>query len=319
MGYDKLRLKFRDRTAPVHINTLKIYKAAIPISMGYTFFASIFSMYNLGLFDFSNTQISRDIFSINIMVFSFMAIFSAFIFIVFTNLNKVIKLKEIEIKNKNQKLLKIERLSAIGEVCARISHDMRNPISILKNVVNILETRSKDEEVSVSWKEFRIIQRAVSRMSHQVEDVLDFVREKPLDKKYVNLKEILNLAAYNLPKNKNIKIRLPENQAIVKCDDEQIERVFINLLLNSFQAIKENGEIKISITDNHSEVTIDFEDSGPGIPDEVLSNMMEPLFTTKQEGTGLGLTCCTKIIDQHEGWINFKNNPTIFQVHLPKK
>lgn len=313
-----MRLKFRDKTAPVHINTLKIYKAAIPISMGYTFFASIFSMHNLGLFDFSNTQVIKDIFSINIMFFSFMAIFSAFIFIVFTNLNKVVRLKEKEIKNKNQKLLKIERLSAIGEVSARISHDMRNPISVLTNVVHVLEERSKDEEITMSWKEFGIFQRAVGRMSHQVEDVLDFVREKPLDKKYVNLKEILNLAANNLPKNKNIKITLPDNQAIVKCDDEQIERVFINLLLNAFQAIKENGEIKISITDNHSEVTIDFEDSGPGIPDEVFSNIMEPLFTTKQQGTGLGLACCTRIVEQHEGSINFKNNPTTFQVHLPK-
>jgi len=314
-----LKLKFRDRTAPVHINTLKIYKAAIPISMGYTFFASIFTMHSLGLFDFSNTQIIRDVFGISIMFFSFMAIFSAFIFIVFINLNKVVKLKEKEIENKNQKLLKIGRLSAIGEVSARISHDMRNPISVLKNVVHVIETRSKDEEISMSWKEFGIIQRAVARMSHQVEDVLDFVREKPLDKKYVNLKEILKLATYNMPKNKNVKVTLPKNQAMIKCDDEQIERVFINLLLNAFQAIQENGEIKIRISDNSSEVTIDFEDSGPGIPDEVLSNIMEPLFTTKQEGTGLGLACCTRIVEQHKGSINFKNNPTTFQVHLPKK
>jgi len=314
-----LKLTFRDKTAPVHINTLKIYKAAIPISMGYTFFASIFSMNNLGLFDFSNTQIIGDLFGINIMFFSFMAIFSAFIFIVFTNLNKVIKLKEKEIKNKNQKMVKIERLSAIGEVSARIAHDMRNPIAILKNVVTMIETKNKNEKITMSQKEFKIIQRAVSRMTHQVEDVLDFVREKPLDKKYVNLKEIINLAAYNIPKNKNVKITYPENQAMIKCDDEQIERVFINLLLNAFQAIKENGEIKIRITDNPSEVTVDFEDSGPGIPYEALSNIMEPLFTTKQEGTGLGLACCTRIIEQHKGWIDVKNNPTIFQVHLPKK
>jgi signal transduction histidine kinase len=314
-----LRLKFRDKTADVHINTLKIYRAAIPIAMGYTFLASIFSMNNLGLFNFSNTAILRDILTIDIMFFSFMAIFSVFIFIVFTNLNKVVKLKEEEIKTKNQKLLKIERLSAIGEVSARISHDMRNPISVLKNALHVLETRSKDEDITMSWKEFGMIQRAVTRMSHQVEDVLDFVREKPLDKKYVNLKDILNMAAYNIPKNKNVKITLPENQVMASCDDELIERVFNNLLLNAFQAIEKNGEIKIRISDSPSEVTIDFEDSGPGMSDEVLSNMMEPLFTTKQQGTGLGLTCCTKIIDQHNGWIDFKNNPTTFKVHLPKK
>ncbi len=196
---------------------------------------------------------------------------------------------------------------------------MRNPISVLKNALHVLETRSKDEDITMSWKEFGMIQRAVTRMSHQVEDVLDFVREKPLDKKYVNLKDILNLAAYNVPKNKNVKITLPENQVMASCDDELIERVFNNLLLNAFQAIEKNGEIKIRISDSPSEVTIDFEDSGPGMSDEVLSNMMEPLFTTKQQGTGLGLTCCTKIIDQHNGWIDFKNNPTTFKVHLPKK
>jgi len=305
--------------APVRINTLKVYRAAIPISMGYTFVASILSMHNLGMFDFSNPKIVQDFLGIDIMVFSFMAIFSLFIFIVFTSLNKVVKLKEAEILNKNQKLLKIERLSAIGEVSARISHDMRNPISVLKNVVNVLETRKKDEDISISWKEFAVIQRAVNRMSHQVEDVLDFVREKPLEKKFVNLNEIIDTAASTVPKNKNVKIKLPENQAMVKCDDEMIERVFINLLLNSFQAIKQDGEIKIKITDEPSEVTIDVEDSGPGIPEEILSKIMEPLFTTKQQGTGLGLTCCTRIIEEHNGWIEFANNPTTFRVHLPKK
>jgi len=276
-------------------------------------------MHNLGMFDFSNPKVIQDFLGIDIMVFSFMAIFSLFIFIVFTSLNKVVKLKEAEILNKNQKLIKIERLSAIGEVSARISHDMRNPISVLKNVVNVLETRKKDEDISISWKEFAVIQRAVNRMSHQVEDVLDFVREKPLEKKFVNLNEIIDTAASTVPKNKNVKIKLPENQAMVKCDDEMIERVFINLLLNSFQAIKQDGEIKIKITDEPSEVTIDVEDSGPGIPDEILSKIMEPLFTTKQQGTGLGLTCCTRIIEEHNGWIEFANNPTTFRVHLPKK
>ncbi len=314
-----MRLHLREKMPPVHINTLKVYRAAIPISMGYTFLASILSMHNLGMFDFSNPKIVQDFLGIDIMVFSFMAIFSLFIFIVFANLNKVVKLKEAEILNKNQKLLKIERLSAIGEVSARISHDMRNPISVLKNVVNVLETKNRDEDISITWKEFGVIQRAVNRMSHQVEDVLDFVREKPLDKKFVNLNEIIDTAAGTVPKNKNVKITLPENQAMVKCDDEQIERVFINLLLNAFQAIKQNGEINIKISDDPSEVTIDVEDSGPGIPDEILSNIMEPLFTTKQQGTGLGLTCCTRIIEEHEGWIEFKNNPTTFKVHLPKK
>jgi len=314
-----LRLHLREKIPAVHINTLKVYRAAIPISMGYTFFASIFSMHNLGMFDFSNPRIAQDILGIDIMFFSFMAIFSVFIFIVFTNLNKVVKLKESEILNKNQKLLKIERLSAIGEVSARISHDMRNPISVLKNVVKVIETKDKDKDISITWKEFGVVQRAVNRITHQVEDVLDFVREKPLDKKFVNLNEILDMAANSVPKTKNIKISLPENQVMVKCDDEQIERVFVNLMLNAFQAIKQNGEIKIKINDNPSEVTIYFEDSGPGIPDEILTNIMEPLFTTKQQGTGLGLTCCTRIVDQHNGWIDFKNNPTTFKVHLPKK
>jgi len=94
--------------------------------------------------------------------------------------------------------------------------------------------------------------------------------------------------------------------------------VFDNLLTNSLQAINYNGEITIRITDLESEVEIQVEDSGDGVPTEIISRVFEPLFTTKKKGTGLGLASCKSIVEQHGGSISVKNKPSIFTIKLPK-
>ena len=93
--------------------------------------------------------------------------------------------------------------------------------------------------------------------------------------------------------------------------------LFSNLILNSFQAIEEHGTITISISQLNDTAQIEIEDSGKGVLDDDLGKIFEPLFTTKQEGTGLGLASCKKIVEQHGGSISVKNHPTTFTVILP--
>jgi signal transduction histidine kinase len=113
---------------------------------------------------------------------------------------------------------------------------------------------------------------------------------------------------------------MPKNDVKIICDSEQTAVVFENLITNAIQAIgEEKGEISIRFIENDASISIEVEDSGKGINDEDMPKIFEPLFTTKQSGTGLGLASCKKIIAMHNGTINVKNNPTVFSVILPKK
>jgi signal transduction histidine kinase len=115
----------------------------------------------------------------------------------------------------------------------------------------------------------------------------------------------------------DIKITLPEEDHIIACDDYQMGIAFNNLILNSIESLEEGGEIKINVNKQPGNITIEFQDSGPGISKNILEKIFEPMFTTKQKGTGLGLASCVRVIKQHKGTINVQNNPTRFLIKLP--
>ncbi len=213
---------------------------------------------------------------------------------------------------------KNSRLIAIGETASRLGHDLRNPLSVIMNTVEILKLKSKNGVYDESiLKKYDIIDRAITRMSHQIEDVLDFVRIKPLELSNYSLVEIIKESSDKITKPNNIKINLPQNDLKIMCDSKKLEIVFINMITNAIQSIGDKGEITIKIACDKDNACISIEDSGPGIADEILPKIFDPLFTTKQTGTGLGLVSCKNIIEQHGGSITVKNNPTTFTILLP--
>lgn len=214
-----------------------------------------------------------------------------------------------------------ERLVAIGELAARLAHDLRNPLSVIKNTVEIIETKPKFKiEERVIY--YNRLHRAVDRISHQIEDVLDFVR--PLHLTFENhlLNEILSSAIEKISKPDQVKINMPDNFVYLVCDSLKLEIVFTNLIMNAIQAMNNVGHVDIKILDSDKFVTIQIADNGCGIPENLMTKIFEPLFTTKQIGTGLGLSSCKKIIEQHEGTINVSSvegKGTIFTIKLPKR
>lgn len=225
---------------------------------------------------------------------------------------------QIELREKTKKLVQAERLSAIGELTARLAHDLRNPLTVLKGVVEIARTKTISGETSFSTKQIDMMERAIVRMSNQIDDVLEFVKTQSLHTTKNSLLETLGLSLAKIKKSNNVKIHIPEIDVEFVYDSDKIEVVFDNLLTNSLQAINDNGEIIIRINDLENEVEIEVEDSGDGVPDEIMSKIFEPLFTTKKKGTGLGLASCKSIIEQHGGTISIQNNPCIFKIKLPK-
>jgi len=230
---------------------------------------------------------------------------------------------EKQVKLKTEQLLKAEKLTAIGELSARIAHDMRNPLSIIKNTAEMIKTSQKkmDSNTKDLWNRH---ERAIYRISHQVDDVLDYVKDRPIKKRPTKISVILLDALGRIEIPEKIKINLPKTDATIPCDSERLGVVFVNLIMNAIQAIgNKKGEVYINIADEPSDIVlISIKDSGPGIPKKLISKIFDPLFTTRQIGTGLGLPSCKNIIKKHGGTIDVvspKGKGATFLVRLSKK
>ena len=131
--------------------------------------------------------------------------------------------------------------------------------------------------------------------------------------------DILNQSVSNIHFPSTVTIELPKNDAEIKCDKIKFESIFANLFTNAIYAMENKGKISVKIEETSTWVKILVIDSGSGIPKDVLPHVFEPLFTTKSTGTGLGLGICKNIIEQHNGSISVKNNPTTFTIEMPKE
>jgi signal transduction histidine kinase len=219
----------------------------------------------------------------------------------------------------SKNMAKKEKVELVGEISSRFAHDVRNPLSNIKMSIDLLKADKKfNPDVSIQEK-FQIISKNVDRISHQVDDVLGFVRSHPIEKKPGSLKSCFSEVMEDIETPKNIRIILPKNNVSVAGDFFQLQIVFKNLINNAIESIgNQEGHIIIRLRDESKHVMVEIEDSGPGFPDIGLETIFEPLTTTKQTGTGLGLVSCKQIIQSHGGSISVKTDPTIFMITLPK-
>ncbi len=219
----------------------------------------------------------------------------------------------------SRKLNDVEQMSTIGQLSSNIAHDMRNPLGTIRSSVERISDQNKNVNPHVT-QEVERIKRAVNRMSHQVEGVLNYVRTTPLISDDYSIQEMLTYAKDSIQIPSNVKIIMPKNDITIECDQEKLEITFANLILNAVHAIdKSDGTIDIRLSEKSDNIKLEFENSGIPIPQEQISRIFEPLFTSKLKGTGLGLSSCKNIIEQHNGIITVTSNPVIFTVVLPKK
>ncbi|MFN3653770.1 MAG: ATP-binding protein [Candidatus Nitrosotenuis sp.] len=215
-------------------------------------------------------------------------------------------------------VIKAERLSTIGLLASRLGHDLRNNLTTIMTTCGIMrKSPSFDKNRDLQWQ-VNMIEKAAQKINCQIEDVLNFVRFSPLKSEHVALSKILHNTTKSLYIPPKIKVILPQTDLTLNCNANQFEIVLSNLINNSIQAIGTSGEIVIDACEDDHDSIIKVKDSGPGIPDENLTKIFEPLFTTKQQGTGLGLATCRNIVSQYGGTIEVKNNPTTFTIKIPK-
>jgi len=236
----------------------------------------------------------------------------------FADMTKSIQ-EKIELERKlaaSEEKIKNERLTAIGNLSLRLAHDLRNPLAVISNDFSLMKRKHPELDKDSVGR----IERGIDRIDHQVQSVLDFIKLKPSRLENHSALELLESVLDTMSIQKDIKVNLPDNNSQIFCDKEQCEILFYNLIFNAVQELeKKGGTISIRIKEQDNSTIMEFEDSGLGIPKANLDKVFEPLFTTKQRGTGLGLVSCKNIIEQFGGKISVKTNPTIFTLVFQRK
>ena len=215
---------------------------------------------------------------------------------------------------------KIKKLQVVGELASRISHDIRNPLAVIKNgleLIKIAEYQNLNDRTK-NWLER--IGHGVERINYQVENVLDYVTPRPLRLENSTVSKIINDSIEDVTVPDTIKIQIIGDSNI-QCDTNKIQIVFVNLISNAIQAMNGIGSITMEAVQDNDGTKITVTDTGPGIPSEKIGRIFDPLFTTRQIGTGLGLTSCKIIIEQHGGSIEADTKIgkyARFTIRLPK-
>jgi len=218
--------------------------------------------------------------------------------------------------NKIMNEMNISYTLSLCELGSRLAQSIQDPLSVIRNLVEISRKRhTMNKELEDN---FDTIEKITLKLSHQIHDVLTFVRASPLQLTHTSIAEILHQTIKEIFVPNTVKINLPKNDMKINCDSNKLKRVFSNLIVNSVQAMDYHGTINIRTMDKDNHAVIEVEDTGHGIPENVRGKIFEPLFTTREYGTGLGLKTCKNIIEQHKGKMTFRNNPTTFTIMLPK-
>jgi signal transduction histidine kinase len=218
-------------------------------------------------------------------------------------------------------IIKAERLSSIGELSSRLAHDIRNPLSVIKNAAVLIETREKGKLDAKSTEYISIMLDQINIMNQQINHILEFVRTKPIKIEKISVTKLVREAKESLEIPSDFEIVYPEEDIEIGCDIEQMKIVFNNLILNALQASDSKPrKIKIRCKEKTDKIILEFQDFGSGIPKKDIKRIFEPLFTTKQMGIGLGLVSCKTIIEQHQGTIQAANTESgaLFTIMLPK-
>jgi two-component system, NtrC family, sensor histidine kinase HydH len=223
---------------------------------------------------------------------------------------KIIERRAEERLRLEEKLRQAEHLSAIGGMTAGVSHEIRNPLGIIKSSAQLL--KKKMAKLDPDSKIPDIIVEESTRLNHIITDFLDFAKPKLPDFRPCNLDEVIekNLAFLTSQieeTNINIITNYQNDMPQIMADTAMLYQSFLNILLNAFHALKENGTITISTWSEPDLVHVCFTDNGEGISEEVLKKIWTPFFTTKDTGTGLGLGIVKNIIEAHKGQIYISN------------
>jgi signal transduction histidine kinase len=227
-----------------------------------------------------------------------------------------------DLEQVQEKLIRSERLAAVGELASGVGHELRNPLNVIRNCAYLLNMPLTEKEDEEALNTLKVLDKQIDIANKIVTDLLDFTRIKPPSQVRVDVGNLVNesLSWVTVPGDISIRTNINGNALPVKTDAEQICRVFTNIISNAIQAMNGKGELNIETGVEDGFVQIQFKDNGCGIPEENIEKIFEPLFTTKPKGIGLGLAITKRLVEQNGGKIEVasqKGKGTMFTVKLP--
>ncbi|PKB71237.1 MAG: hypothetical protein BZY87_06365 [SAR202 cluster bacterium Io17-Chloro-G6] len=225
-------------------------------------------------------------------------------------------------------LVRTEKMAAIGELSGGVAHDLRNPLGAIRNGVYFLKARLVKSDLLTTEprvaESLGIMDECVTQCDKIIGDLLFFTRISPPTYSMVGLGSALESAVWGIgaPEGITVVNEFDEEDVELEADHDQLVRVFSNLAMNAQEAMRQGGVLTIGVKVLGSSVEITFTDTGTGMSPEELEKLFNPLYTTKIQGTGLGLAVCQQIIGKHNGRLEVSSQlgvGTSFTVKLPLK
>jgi signal transduction histidine kinase len=220
-------------------------------------------------------------------------------------------------KNRNA-----ERLATIGQFAAGIGHELRNPLSVIESSVYILRQHlgTQASEAPIVAKHFDRIAGEVKRSTDTINDLLALASSRAPVRTRTPVRTLVQAAAEAslLPAGVSVEIAVPSD-LVANLDADQLRHVLAHLFINASQALSGKGRIHVAAQVTSGVLELRVRDEGPGVPEAVRSRIFEPLFTTKAQGSGIGLALCRRIADAHGGTIDLEptNEGASFLLRIP--
>jgi signal transduction histidine kinase len=223
-----------------------------------------------------------------------------------------------------QEVLRSERLAAIGGLAAGVAHELRNPLTSVKLLLQHAGSRAGN--AIVEGKKLALILEEIERMETTIQGLLDFSRPAQPQRKLHDVRDTVERAMHLIEgraqrQHVSTELHLGDEPLTIDGDPQQLQQVFINVMINAIEAMPRGGELRVVAKKHEIQrtVTVQIYDTGDGIPPELLGRLFEPFATAKERGTGLGLAVSRRILEEHNGSIDVHPQTprgTMFEVTL---
>jgi signal transduction histidine kinase len=227
------------------------------------------------------------------------------------------------LRQTEERLRRAEKLSVVGELSASVAHEIRNPLTSLKGFVQLLQMEDQQNQTY-----YQIMLDELNRINHIVGELLLLAKPQVLAYTKMSIQKILSdvislLSVEASLHNVQIEQIFPESELSIECEPNQLKQLFINVIKNAIEASIKGGKVSIMLEQSEeNRILIKVKDSGCGISKERLAKIGEPFYSSKEKGTGLGLTVSFKIVQSHGGTLRFDseiNQGTTVNLALPIK
>lgn len=229
-----------------------------------------------------------------------------------------------KLQQRDREVLRAEQLAAVGQLAAGVAHELRNPLTSIKMLVQA--QREETEASGIPAEDLHVIELEIRRMERCLQSFLNFARPPKLERRPIDLRQVVDRTLALIggrARKQNVKVVFsrPDSAIVVDADGEQIQQLLVNLVLNSLDVLPRGGLLDIELdARDGGQVELRVRDTGPGIAADLAPRLFQPFISTKETGLGLGLVISRRIAEGHGGTLAAENQPSggaCFRLRLP--